>query len=55
MDFEEFCIDQVIEVWAVKLYYRNNYICILTIYRAPTGNFSHFLKSLEAIKFKLGP
>jgi hypothetical protein len=49
MDFEEFCINQVIEVCAVKLYYCTNNICILTIYRAPTGTFSHFLKSLEAI------
>jgi hypothetical protein len=53
MDFEEFCIDQVIEDCAVKLYYHTNNICILTIYKAPTGNFSHSLKSLEAILNKI--
>jgi hypothetical protein len=49
IDLEEFCIDKIIEVCAIKLYHSTDNICILTVYRAPTGHFLHFLNSLEAI------
>jgi hypothetical protein len=42
-------MDQTIEVCAVKLYHPSGNICILTVYRAPSGNFIHFLNILEAI------
>jgi hypothetical protein len=42
-------IDQEIEVCAVKLHHRINNICILTVYRAPKGNVTCFLNSLETI------
>jgi hypothetical protein len=48
-DLEEFCIDQIIEACAIKLYHSTDNICILTVYRAPTGNCLHFLNSLEVI------
>jgi hypothetical protein len=49
INLEEFCIEQIIEVCAIKLYHPNDNICILTIYRAPSGNYIHFLNVLEAI------
>jgi hypothetical protein len=42
IDLEEFCIDQIIDVCAIKLYHSTDNICILTVYRVPTGNFLHF-------------
>jgi hypothetical protein len=36
----EFCIDQATVVCATKLFHPSDNICILTIYRAPTGNLS---------------
>jgi hypothetical protein len=46
---EEFCIDQITEVCVIKFYHSTNNICILTVYRVPTGNLLHFLNSLEVI------
>lgn len=37
------------EACAIRLLYSSYNICILTIYRAPTGNFTCFIKKLEAI------
>jgi hypothetical protein len=42
-------MDQTIEACAIKLYHPSSNICILTVYRAPSGNFIHFLNTLEAI------
>ena len=42
-------IVQDIEVSAIRLLYNSCNIYILTIYRAPTGNFTCFIKKLEAI------
>jgi hypothetical protein len=42
-------MDQTTEVCAMKLYHPSDNICILTVYRAPAGNFIHFLNTLEAI------
>jgi hypothetical protein len=49
IDLEEFCVDKIIEVCAIKLYHSIDNICILTVYKAPTGNFLHILNSLEII------
>jgi hypothetical protein len=51
IDLDEFCIDQEIEICAVKLHHCafNTSTCILTVYRSPTGNFLYFLNSLESI------
>jgi hypothetical protein len=48
-DLKKFSTDQDIEACAIRLLYNSNNICILTIYRAPTGNFTCFVKKLEAI------
>jgi hypothetical protein len=45
IDLEEFCIDQIIEVCAIKLYHSTDNICILTVYRPLTRNFCTFLNS----------
>jgi hypothetical protein len=46
-------LHQEIEICAVKLHNVSTniyiYIYILTVYRSPTGNFLHFLNSLESI------
>jgi hypothetical protein len=37
------------EAYAIRLLYNSYNICILTIYRAPIGNFACFIKKLVAI------
>jgi exonuclease III len=49
VEFNEFCKDQDLEVCAVKLHISSFVFCILCVYRPPTGNFSHFLSSLQSI------
>ena len=49
IDLEKFSNDQGIEACAIRLLYNSYNICIVTIYRAPTGNFTCFIKKLEAI------
>jgi exonuclease III len=53
IDLEEFCLDQEIEVCAIKVHHSTNIICILMIYRAPLGNFVHFLNTLGVILNKI--
>jgi hypothetical protein len=48
-DLQKISIDQDIEACAIRLLYSSCNIYILTIYRAPTGNFTCFIKKLEAI------
>jgi hypothetical protein len=45
----EFCKEQDLEVCAVKLPSPLGNICILPIYRAPSGKFSYFLNGSDAI------
>jgi hypothetical protein len=49
IDLDEFFTDQYIEICAVKLHNFSTNICILTVYRSPTGNFLCFLNNLESI------
>jgi hypothetical protein len=49
IDLDEFCIYQDIEICAVTLHHFPINICILTVYRSPTGNVSCFLNNLEFI------
>lgn len=37
------------EVCAVKVHLLSYVICIITVYRSPSGNFQHFLLNLEKI------
>jgi hypothetical protein len=47
INLDKFCIDQTIEVCALKLFTAGCNICIVAVYRAPSGNFSQFLNSLD--------
>jgi exonuclease III len=49
IDLSEFCIDQDIEICAIKLHFSFGNFCIMSVYRAPSGNFIHFLSSLDSI------
>jgi hypothetical protein len=49
IDLNKFSNDQDIEACAVKLPHTIYYNCILSVYRASTGNFTHFLDKLETI------
>ena len=48
-DIQKFLHERDIEARAVKLSVNSRNICILSIYRAPSGNFSFFLDKLETI------
>ena len=43
------CIDKDFEVCAVKLNLRSKRFCIITVYRAPTGNIDTFITKLDTI------
>jgi hypothetical protein len=45
----KFCIDQIIEICAVKLLSARRNICIIAIYRAPSGNVVQFLNILDKV------
>ena len=49
IDFQKFSQEWDIEAGAIKISVNSFNICILTIYRAPSGNFTHFLDKLEMI------
>jgi exonuclease III len=49
INLNKFCMDQEIEVCAIKLHQYPSNICILSTYRSPSGNFTHFLNFLESI------
>jgi hypothetical protein len=49
IDLEKFCKDKDIEACAIKLLQNSYHICILSIYRAPLGNFTYLIKKLETI------
>jgi hypothetical protein len=44
---DSFCIDQIIEICAIELQSVGQNICIVAVYRAPSGNFPQFLNSLD--------
>jgi exonuclease III len=48
-NLNKYCTEQTIEVCAVKLNINLLNICILSIYRAPGGNFIKFLHQLDSI------
>jgi exonuclease III len=49
VDIQKFLHERDFEAGAVKLSVNSNNICILSIYRAPSGNFALFLDKLEMI------
>ena len=49
IDLSNFCYEQDIEIFAVKLHFAFTTFCILSVYRAPTGNFLLFLSTLDSV------
>jgi hypothetical protein len=49
IDLGKYCKDQDIEVCALKLESTSLNVCIMAVYRAPTGNFNLFLNRLDGI------
>jgi len=49
IDLSEYCKEKDFEACAIKLITTSLNICIITIYRSPTGNFNSFLPNLDKI------
>jgi len=49
LDLEKYCQDKDFEVCAVKIHLDTKSVCIIAIYRAPSGNFDLFLSKLDAV------
>jgi exonuclease III len=49
----KYCKDKDLEACAIKLKSSSMNICILTVYRSPSGNFQFFLNGLENILKKV--
>ena len=49
IDLDKYCKDQDIEVCVLKLESTFFNVCIIAVYRAPTGNFNLFLNRLDDI------
>jgi len=49
LDLEKYCQDKDFEVCAIKVHLNTKIVCIITIYRAPSGNFDLFLSKLDAV------
>jgi hypothetical protein len=53
INLNKYCKEKDFEVCAVKLNLSSNKLCIITIYRAPTGNIDTFITKLDTILGKL--
>jgi len=49
LDLEKYCQDKDFEVCAIKIHLDTKCVCIIAIYRAPSGNFELFLSKLDAV------
>jgi len=49
IDLSKYCKEKDFEICAVKLNSSSAIVCIITIYRAPTGNFNYFLQSIDNV------
>jgi len=49
INLSEFCTEKDIEICAVKLKVQSSVLCIITVNRSPSGNFNHFLETLDAV------
>jgi len=49
IDLDKYCKDQDIEVFVLKIKSTFFSVCIMAVYRAPTGNFNLFLHRLDDI------
>jgi exonuclease III len=48
LDLEKYCHDKNFEVCTIKIHLDTKIVCIIAIYRAPSGNFDLFISKLEA-------
>jgi len=53
IDLETYCIEKDFEVCALKFNLNSIQACIITTYRAPSGNFNSFMNELDTILRKL--
>ena len=53
INIDTYCKEKDIEICAVKLSYLDLKICIITLYRSPTGNFDSFLLNLDRVLHSL--
>jgi hypothetical protein len=53
IDIIKYCKDKDLEACAIKFKLSFMTICILTVYRSPSGNFQFFLNGLENILKKI--
>ena len=44
IDLSKYCKEKDIEICAVKLNLNASAVCIITVYRSPSGNFNHIYK-----------
>jgi len=49
LDLEQYCTEKDFEVCAVKLDLNITRTCVITIYRAPSGNFNLFINKLDTL------
>ena len=49
LNLEAYCQDKTIEVCAIKGNLGTKSVCVITIYRAPIGNFELFLSKLDTV------
>jgi len=49
IDLSDYCIEKSIEICAVKININSLTMCIITLYRAPSGNFTYFLQRLDKV------
>jgi hypothetical protein len=45
----KYCKEKDLEVFAVRLHLPAHKICVIAIYRAPSGNFQYFLQNLNEL------
>jgi hypothetical protein len=53
INLEKYCKDKHFEVCAIKIHFNMKSACIISMYRAPTGNFDLFISKLDTILRKL--
>jgi exonuclease III len=49
INLDKFCKEKDLDICAVKLHLSSFKVCIITIYRSPSGNFQYFIDNLEKI------
>ena len=53
INLNEFCREKDFEICAIELYLQLYKLCIMTIYRSPTGDFQYFIDTFEKILNKI--